>query len=91
MSIVETPWAISSTSSGVAAWSLALRSSKANLGLFGMMEVATLLAGDKSWREDLDGRLVDSMSSSEAARSLIARWSGPNLGRMRGGEGKDEK
>jgi len=48
--------------------------------VFRMMEVAKLLAGDKSWREDVDG-LVAPLSSPESPRSLRAR-SGQNCGQM---------
>jgi len=40
--------------------------------------MATSLAGDKNWGEDVDGRLVDQVANSEAPRSLRARWSGQN-------------
>lgn len=85
MAIFETLWAISSRSSGAAAF--ALRSSEVNLGLlaFRMVEVATLLADDKNWRGDVKGHLVDSMSMSEATRCLRACWSGHNCGRIRRG------
>ena len=49
---------------------------------FRIMVVATSLAGDKSWREDLDRQLVDQMSSSEASRSSRASWSGQNCMQM---------
>ena len=56
-----------------------------NLGLltFRMVGAAALLKGDK---EDVDGRLVNPMPSSEAPRSLRASWSGQNCTWMRRGE-----
>jgi len=94
MTIVETPWTISSwLSSGAAAWPLALRSSGVNLGFLAsrMMEVATSLAGDDGWREDVDRGLVDHVSSSEATRSLRARWSGQHCERLSEEGAEDEE
>ena len=90
MPIAETPWTSSSTSSGAAARARGLGSGERNLGLlaFRVVEVVTLPVGDESWKEDVDVRLVDSMSSSEALNSSRTCWSGQNCGWMRKGGGQ---
>ena len=71
-----------------ATWLSALRLSNLGFLAFRVM-VATLLAGGKSSREDVDRRSVHPMSSSVAPRSLGVHWPGQNCGWMRRGTRED--